>query len=76
MALYPAFQDYLKKFQPPLLAVWGKNDQFFIPPGAEAFKTILPNAQVNFVDGGHFALESHLDEISGQMLAFLNTIQV
>ena len=55
----------------PLLAVWGKNDLFFTPPGAEAFKRDLPNATVKFVDGGHFALESHLDVIAEEMTAFL-----
>ncbi|KIK55573.1 hypothetical protein GYMLUDRAFT_175377 [Collybiopsis luxurians FD-317 M1] len=71
VALYPTFHEYLRTRQPPLLAVWGKNDSFFIPPGAEAFKTVLPKAEVHFVDGGHFALENHLDEIAGRMIEFL-----
>jgi surfactin synthase thioesterase subunit len=70
--LYPAFHQYFREHQPPLLAIWGKNDPIFIPPGAEAFKTVLPNAKVHFVDGGHFALENHLEEIYDEMVAFLN----
>jgi pimeloyl-ACP methyl ester carboxylesterase len=69
--LYPAFQEYFRKSQPPLLAIWGKNDPFFIPPGAEAFKRDLPNATVQFLDTGHFALESHVGEISTAMRQFL-----
>ncbi|KIK55572.1 hypothetical protein GYMLUDRAFT_838936 [Collybiopsis luxurians FD-317 M1] len=71
VALYPTFHEYLRTHQPPLLAVWGKNDPSFLPPGAEAFKTVLPKAEVHFVDGGHFALENHLDEIAGRMIEFL-----
>lgn len=62
--LYPIFQEYLRTYQPPLLAVWGKNDPSFIPAGAEAFKNDLPNAEVHFVDSGHFALESKCSEIA------------
>jgi len=54
-----------------LLAVWGKNDPFFIPPGAEAYRRDNPNAQVAFLDTGHFALETHVDEIARQINAFL-----
>lgn len=56
VALYPAFQQFFRTKQPPLLAVWGQNDQVFIPPGAEAYKKDLPHAQIEFVDSGHFAL--------------------
>ena len=56
VALYPAFQDYFRTHKPPLLAVWGKNDPFFLPPGAEAFKRDIPHAVVRFFDTGHFAL--------------------
>lgn len=63
--LYPKFQEYLRKFQPKLLAVWGKNDPSFIPAGAEAFRKDLPDAKVCFVDSGHFALESCCGEIAG-----------
>ena len=56
VALYPASQDYFRNYRPPLLAVWGKNDPFFLPSGAEAFKRDLPDAEVRFFDTGHFAL--------------------
>ena len=69
--LYPKFQQYLREHQPKLLAVWGKNDPSFIPAGAEAFKHDLPNAEVHFVDSGHFALESHVDEIAALIRKFL-----
>ena len=71
VALYPKFQQYLRDRKPPLLAVWGKNDPSFIPPGAEAFKRDLPDAEVHFVDSGHFALESHHAEIAALMREFL-----
>lgn len=64
VALYPIFQKYLRENQPKFLAVWGKNDPSFIWQGAEAFKKDLPAAQINFVDSGHFALESHCKEIA------------
>ena len=67
VALYPAFHDYFRKHQPPLLAVWGKNDPFFIPPGAEAYKRDLPNAEVVFIDTGHFALETHDAELGARI---------
>jgi pimeloyl-ACP methyl ester carboxylesterase len=69
--LYPAFQEYFRKSKPPLLAIWGKNDPFFIPPGAEAFKRDNPNATVQFLDTGHFALETHVGEIAIAMCQFL-----
>jgi pimeloyl-ACP methyl ester carboxylesterase len=62
--LYPKFQEYFRKSKPPLLAVWGKNDPFFIPPGAEAYKRDIPNAKIQFLDTGHFALETHVEEIA------------
>lgn len=71
VALYPKFQEYFKKYQPPLLAVWGKNDPFFIPPGAEAYKKDLPNAEVHLYNAGHFALEGDLPEISTEIRQFL-----
>ena len=71
VALYPKFQQYLRDRKPPLLAVWGKNDPSFIPPGAEAFKRDLPDAEVHFVDSGHFALESHHAEIAALRREFL-----
>jgi len=71
VALYPTFQKYFRTHQPPLLAVWGKNDPFFVPPGAEAFKRDNPRAVVRFFDTGHFALETHAAEIAGAMRVFL-----
>ena len=71
VALYDAIQAYLRQHQPPVLAVWGKNDPFFIPPGAEAFKRDVPSAEIRFVDTGHFALETHAREIGSAMRAFL-----
>jgi pimeloyl-ACP methyl ester carboxylesterase len=70
--LYPNFQEYFRTKQPPFLAVWGKNDPFFLPKGAEAYKRDLPNAQVIFYDTGHFALETHVREIATVMRTFLN----
>ena len=72
--LYPQFQQYLRDNQPPLLAVWGRNDPSFIPAGALAFKRDLPNAQVHFVDSGHFALESHHTRIAQLMKDFLKQV--
>jgi pimeloyl-ACP methyl ester carboxylesterase len=72
VALYPAFQAYFREHQPPLLAVWGKHDPFFLPPGAEAFKRDIPQAQVKFFDTGHFALETHAAEIAGEINTFLS----
>jgi pimeloyl-ACP methyl ester carboxylesterase len=69
--LYPKFQEYFRKSKPPLLAIWGKNDPFFIPAGAEAFRKDLPNAQVQFLDTGHFATETHVVEIAAAMKEFL-----
>ena len=71
--LYPKFQEYFRKSKPPLLAIWGKNDPFFIPAGAEAFKKDLPNAKVQFLDTGHFAIETHVVEIAAAMKEFLET---
>ena len=70
--LYPKFQEYFRKSNPPLLAIWGKNDPFFIPAGAEAFRKDLPSAQVQFLDTGHFATETHVVEIAGAMREFLD----
>jgi pimeloyl-ACP methyl ester carboxylesterase len=71
VALYPRFQEYFRSKRPPLLAVWGKNDPFFLPPGAEAFKRDNPHAEVRFYDTGHFALETHHREIAGAIRDFL-----
>ena len=72
VALYPAFQRYFRTHKPPLLAVWGKNDPFFLPAGAEAFKRDNPNAIVRLFDTGHFALETHAAEIAEAIRAFLS----
>jgi pimeloyl-ACP methyl ester carboxylesterase len=71
VAMYPEFQKYLRNHQPSLLAVWGKNDPFFLPPGAEAFRRDNRNAEVRFFDTGHFALETHVDEIAAAIRDFL-----
>ena len=71
VTLYPKFQEYFRKFQPPLLAVWGKSDPFFLPAGAEAYKRDLTKAQVQFFDTGHFALETHVEEIASAILSYL-----
>jgi pimeloyl-ACP methyl ester carboxylesterase len=71
VALYPKFQDYFRTHKPPLLAAWGKNDPFFLPPGAEAFRRDIPNAEVRFFDTGHFALETHSAEIGAAISDFL-----
>jgi pimeloyl-ACP methyl ester carboxylesterase len=71
VALYPTFQDYFRTHKPPFLAVWGKNDPFFLPPGAEAFKRDIPDAKVRFFDTGHFALETHHAEIAKAIRDFL-----
>jgi pimeloyl-ACP methyl ester carboxylesterase len=71
VALYPAFQAYFREYKPRFLAVWGKNDPFFLPPGAEAFKRDIPEAEVRFFDTGHFALETHATEIAAVIGEFL-----
>jgi len=72
VVLYPKFQDFFRTKRPPLLAVWGKNDPFFLPPGAEAFRRDNPNAEVHFYDTGHFALETHYQEIAAAIRDFLD----
>ena len=74
VALYPKFQEYFRTHRPPTLAVWGKNDPFFLPAGAEAFRRDNPNAKVVFYDTGHFALETHAAEIGAEIRAFLSAI--
>jgi pimeloyl-ACP methyl ester carboxylesterase len=71
IALYPKFQEYIRTKRPPLLAVWGKNDPFFLPPGAQAFKRDNPDAEVHLLETGHFALESHASEIATIIRDFL-----
>jgi pimeloyl-ACP methyl ester carboxylesterase len=69
--MYPKFHEYFRIAKPPLLAIWGKFDPYFIPPGAEAFKRDIPNATVKLLPTGHFALETHLEEIVVEMRQFL-----
>ena len=69
--MYPEFQKFFRTYKPPFLAVWGKNDPFFLPAGAEAFKRDIPNAEIRFFDTGHFALETHCDEIAAAIIKFL-----
>jgi pimeloyl-ACP methyl ester carboxylesterase len=71
VALYPQFQAYFRMHKPPFLAAWGKNDPFFLPAGAEAFKRDIPNAEVRFFDTGHFALETHASEIAAAIRAVI-----
>jgi pimeloyl-ACP methyl ester carboxylesterase len=70
VASYPAWQEYLRRHLPPLLVVWGRNDPFFLPPGAEAFRRDQPDAAVHFVEAGHFALETRADEIATRIISF------
>jgi len=72
--LYPTFHEYFRKAKPLLLAIWGKHDPYFIPAGAEAFKKDNSNASVQFLDTGHFALETHLEEIATEMRRFLASV--
>lgn len=65
---YPDFQRFFRETQLPTLAIWGQNDPFFIPPGAEAFKRDNPNAVVELLDTGHFALETHVDYIAKRII--------
>jgi pimeloyl-ACP methyl ester carboxylesterase len=71
VALYPTFQKYFRTDKPPFLAAWGRNDPFFLPQGAEAFKRDIPEAVVRFFDTGHFALETHAAEIAAAKREFL-----
>ncbi|HUC63810.1 MAG TPA: alpha/beta hydrolase [Stellaceae bacterium] len=72
VALYPTFQKYFRTHKPPFLAIWGKNDPFFLPAGAEAFKRDIPNAVVRFLDTGHFAVETHAGDIAAAIRDFLS----
>jgi pimeloyl-ACP methyl ester carboxylesterase len=73
--LYPKFQEYFRQHQPPLLAVWGNGDPFFMPAGAEAFRRDIKDAKVRFFDTGHFALETHCDEIAVAIRDFLPGVE-
>jgi pimeloyl-ACP methyl ester carboxylesterase len=71
VTLYPTFQDYFRTHKPRFLAVWGKNDPFFLPCGAEAFRRDIPGATIRFFDTGHFALETHAKEIAAAIRDFV-----
>lgn len=75
VALYPRFQAYFRRSRVPLLAVWGRNDPFFVPAGAEAYRRDIPEARVVLYDTGHFALETHAPEIAAEMLRFLRGVR-
>jgi pimeloyl-ACP methyl ester carboxylesterase len=72
LPLYPKWQEAFRKYKPALLAVWGKNDEIFIAPGAEAYRRDLPDAEIHLLDTGHFAIETHGSEISSLIVDFLN----
>ncbi|MEL7537732.1 MAG: alpha/beta hydrolase [Pseudomonadota bacterium] len=74
VAAYPIWQAYLREYQPPVLAVWGRNDPFFAPVGAEAFKRDVPGAVVELLDAGHFSLETHVDEVAASIRRFLSAV--
>ena len=74
--VYPKFHEYFRQYKPPLMAIWGKNDPFFIPAGAEAYKRDLPFASIRFVDSGHFALETHVDEIAEGMRELFESARI
>jgi pimeloyl-ACP methyl ester carboxylesterase len=76
VALYPTFQAYLRQERPPLLAVWGRRDPFFLPAGAEAFRRDVPSAEIHLLETGHFALETHATEIGARMRDFLARVGV
>ncbi len=71
----PKFQEYFRKYQPPTLIVWGKNDFIFPPEGAEPYKRDLPKAKIIMYDTGHFALETHSAEIGKEIRSFLSSIK-
>jgi len=74
VASYPEWQAYLREYQPPVLAIWGKNDPFFGPAGAEAFKKDVPGAEIELLDTGHFALETHGVEVAERIRSFLGNV--
>jgi pimeloyl-ACP methyl ester carboxylesterase len=74
VAAYDDLQAYFRAHQPPLLAAWGRNDPFFLPAGAEAFRRDLPTAEIRFFETGHFALETHAEEIGWTIIDFLSRV--
>jgi pimeloyl-ACP methyl ester carboxylesterase len=75
VAMYPEFQSFLRSFKPPVLAVWGRHDPFFIPPGAEAFRRDVPGSVITLLDAGHFALETHADVVASAIREFAPMIR-
>jgi pimeloyl-ACP methyl ester carboxylesterase len=75
VALYPKFQEFFRAYRPPTLAVWGKNDPFFLPAGAKAYRRDNPGAKIIFYDTGHFALETHGSEIGHEIRSFLKGLK-
>jgi pimeloyl-ACP methyl ester carboxylesterase len=73
---YPKFHEYFRQYRPPFMAIWGKNDPFFIPAGAEAYKKDLPSASIRFVDSGHFALETHVEAIAEGMRELFDSARI
>ena len=73
---YPKFHEYFRQYRPPFMAIWGKNDPFFIPAGAEAYKKDLPSASIRFVDSGHFALETHVEKIAEGMRELFDSARI
>ncbi|KPC49866.1 alpha/beta fold hydrolase [Amantichitinum ursilacus] len=71
LKLYPAFQAFFREHRPPTLVIWGEHDPFFIPPGAQAYQRDNPEAKVVLLDTGHFALETHPDEIAAEILELM-----
>lgn len=72
LKLYPKFQEFFRTYKIPTLVIWGKHDPFFIPPGAEAFKRDNPQAVVELLDTGHFALETHAEHIAERITTWIH----
>jgi len=72
--LYPAWQAYFREHKPPMLVVWGKNDEIFVAAGAEPYKRDNPSAEIHMLDTGHFALETHGPEIARLIREFLGGV--
>ena len=75
VALYPAWQKWMREYKPPLLLPWGRNDQFFPEAGARAYLADVPGAELHLLNGGHFALDEHLDTIAGLIRDFIGRHQ-
>jgi pimeloyl-ACP methyl ester carboxylesterase len=73
VALYPAWQAYLRDHRPPTLITWGANDRYFVADGAQAYLADVPDAELHLLETGHFALATHVDEIAERILAFVPT---